>query len=274
MAHIFEYSVLRAIPDPRRGECVNVGIVIFSDDEVDIRFPGRGKLRVIASDDWGSYLTNFEGALHRAYEKIKNPEACLASVAELGGAISPTTLARFSVFSLEDYEQRVNEIINTLVLKPALPRKGRGGSTRINTEITREFRRVNILASREESIDDHKVVRNFVVSQEEDLVADFALKNGVYHITATLDLRLARVNIGQAAIKAIVLDKAAKEFGEVRRIGVYAVDSHAPQYRSHIALLQDYADDTFNWLDSHDRMEFTRLIYDALPPLGHLQSSN
>lgn len=272
MEHIFKYTVLQAVPDLRRGERVNIGIAVFTSEKIDIRFADTPKVRALTNENWDTYLDEAEDRFIHCWDISETPEEAIANFSLLEHAIVCTEFGELVADNIRDYELRLNEILDELVVRHR-PRK-KTGATRINTEITKEFRRVKILAGREESIDDHKVVRNFVVSQEEDLVADFALKNGVYHITATLDLRLARVNIGQAAIKAIVLDKAAKEFGEVRRIGVYAVDSHAPQYRSHIALLQDYADDTFNWLDSHDRMEFTRLIYDALPPLGHLQSSN
>ena len=34
MAHIFKYAVLMAIPDPARGERVNVGLVIFREDRM------------------------------------------------------------------------------------------------------------------------------------------------------------------------------------------------------------------------------------------------
>src|SRR3546814_8648727 len=45
------------------------------------------------------------------------------------------------------------------------------------------------------------------------------------YTTLFRSLRLANVDIGQAALKAVILDKAGEEFGrdgEVRRIGVYA----------------------------------------------------
>ncbi|TMK03458.1 MAG: DUF3037 domain-containing protein [Alphaproteobacteria bacterium] len=38
MAHIYKYTILTAIPDPRRGERVNVGIIVFKDDGLDVRF--------------------------------------------------------------------------------------------------------------------------------------------------------------------------------------------------------------------------------------------
>ena len=47
MAHIFNYSILTAIPDARRGERVNVGIVVFLAERLDIRFSDIAKLRAL-----------------------------------------------------------------------------------------------------------------------------------------------------------------------------------------------------------------------------------
>ena len=37
MDRFFKYAVLRAIPDPRRGEVVNIGLAIFHEQTVDVR---------------------------------------------------------------------------------------------------------------------------------------------------------------------------------------------------------------------------------------------
>jgi hypothetical protein len=37
MAHIYRYSILTAIPDARRGERVNVGMVVFREGKPDVR---------------------------------------------------------------------------------------------------------------------------------------------------------------------------------------------------------------------------------------------
>src|ERR1017187_5563562 len=37
MDRSYKYAVLRIIPDSRRGECVNIGIVVFTPSKVDVR---------------------------------------------------------------------------------------------------------------------------------------------------------------------------------------------------------------------------------------------
>jgi hypothetical protein len=85
-------------------------------------------------------------------------------------------------------------------------------------------------------------------------------------VTATLDLRRANIDKGQAAIKAITLDLAGCSFdANVRRIGVYAAPHDAAQFRSHIHMLGEYADDFYNWADPKQREAYLHSIYGAIP---------
>ena len=53
MAHTYEYAVLTAVPNPRRGERVNVGIIVFRDDRIDVRFKEAVyKLRALTGENW------------------------------------------------------------------------------------------------------------------------------------------------------------------------------------------------------------------------------
>jgi hypothetical protein len=56
MAHTFEYAILTAVPDQWRGERVNIGVVVFLDDRLDIRFSDFSKVAAIAGGgNWGEY---------------------------------------------------------------------------------------------------------------------------------------------------------------------------------------------------------------------------
>ena len=48
MSDNYQYSVLRVIPNKRRGECVNVGLVVFFNNKIDVRvLPSLNKVRAI-----------------------------------------------------------------------------------------------------------------------------------------------------------------------------------------------------------------------------------
>ena len=91
--------------------------------------------------------------------------------------------------------------------------ESRPATTQLNTEIAATFRRAKLLAQPREGIEIQKVHRNFVVSTEDELAADFGFRNGATHVIATLELRRDAVDKGRAAIKAITLDRARAAFG-------------------------------------------------------------
>ena len=170
----------------------------------------------------------------------------------------------------EQYEGRVSELLRAMVMRPKVSRD-RPKSTRINTEIARQLKGVQALATQEESLDSHKVVRDLLV--EDDLHADFAQRNGVLRVAATLDLRRPRVDFKEATLKAVVLDRAGDRYkGEgVQRIGIYAARNlEVDQFRSHIRLLNEYSDAVYNWEDPGQRQKFMNVVYLGMGTTGPL----
>jgi hypothetical protein len=264
MAHIFNYAVIMAVPNPRRGERVNIGVMIFLPDRVDVRFSELRKIRALQGGNWERRIADVQRLISQNYANDQNAEVFVETFSMLDGVIRCSAPAWFSIEAVEQYEQRVAEILSTLVQRPLPQRKP--ASTRINTEIARTFRQAKVLATPAEPvIGSGKVVRDLPISPEDELLADFGLKNGIYHVTATLDLRRANVDKGQAAIKAITLDRAGHSLdAEVRKIGVYAAPHGASQYRAHIHMLGEYADETYNWADPREQDAYLRSIYDAM----------
>jgi hypothetical protein len=171
------------------------------------------------------------------------------------------------VHDTADYERRVGEIFAALIVPPRERRTD--SQSRINTEIAEVFHKAKALAKPHAKISEKKIVRDYSIAPKEGLIADFALKNGKMHIASTLDLRKSNATLAEAALKSIVLDKADRVFGGkpgVHTIGVYAVASGMrPQFKQHIELLGDYADEIYNWEDSRQHQKFLRTMYNALP---------
>lgn len=269
MANIYKYAVLKAVPDPRKGERVNIGLIVFLPDRLDVRFSDVGKLRALTGKAWDDYMQSTKKMLFQLHERLKEPDKIASAFGEFERVLKFSDFASMRVRDEQDYEKRVREIIQTLVAKPKPARKT--STTRINTEIAGQFRNASVLAEPEQKIEDRKIVRDFYVAPEEDLKADFAFKNGRYFFTATLDLRKQNVHINEAAFKAIVLDKA-KVFKEgATAIGVYAAQRDDRAHKAHIELLSDYAHRTFNWLDDDDRRQYTRGVFDALRGSGNFK---
>lgn len=273
MAHTYNYSILTAVPDARRGERVNVGVAVYLADRLDVRLSGVAKLRALTGEGWDQFLVDAARDLRRLYKPGDRHDKFSNRVALLHGAVTLSDPGWFSIESVIGYEDAVHQVLRTLVDRPRPP--SRPKSTRINTEIARQLKRTKVLASSAEGLDTHKVVRYYPISAEEELTADFAAKNGRYYVVATLDLRMPTVGRKDACEKAIVLDKAKQLFGdETRLIGVYAGVQSARQYRPSIELLRDYSEVTFNWLEHDQRANYLALIHQAVSQPGALFSPN
>jgi Protein of unknown function (DUF3037) len=106
MAHIFNYAVLTAIPDPRRGERVNVGLVVFLAERVDIRFPEVRKIRVLQNGNWEHYVADVQRVVDESYARTKDAQSFVETFTLVGGVIRCSQLAWFSIDRVEQYEQR------------------------------------------------------------------------------------------------------------------------------------------------------------------------
>lgn len=136
MAHIFKYAVLMATPDPRRGERVNVGLVVFLNDHIDVRFSELSKIRALAGGYWDDYATDVKRRLIERFASTKEAEAVISRFPALDPVFHASDLAWLSIDAPEEYEGRIKEILNTLVSKPKGQTKPK--SRRINTEIARQ----------------------------------------------------------------------------------------------------------------------------------------
>lgn len=266
MALTCKYTILTAVPDPRRGERVNVGIVVFRESGLDVRFRlASHKLKALTGETWDSRIQSIQSRILHIFEEGVPPENMLRALGSVDPIISTVGLGTVNFSSDAEYERSIQDIIATLVLLPQRIQKPEI-QTRINTEIANRFKADKALAKPNESINNKKIVRGLPVAPNEGLSADFALQNGKYHVASTLDLR-KHTSIAEAALKSIVLDKSTEVFGKkTRKIGVYALERDMrDQYRQHVRLLSDYADETYNWLDLASQRKFIRSLYNAMP---------
>ncbi len=204
-----------AIPSARRGERVNVGLIVFLPERLDIRVSDVSKINCLAPNDWSDYVSKSALYMQERFGPPASPEGFLKQFSDYESVLRLSDLGWFSIDSHDHYESEVLSILNDLVYFPREQQNLTIAKTsRINAQIAAEFRKAQILASVYETIEDHKVERNYTVSRSADLKADFAVKNGVYHITSTLDLRRESAHISQATWKAVVLLEAEKTFGK------------------------------------------------------------
>lgn len=118
MAHIYKYAILMAIPDPRRGERVNVGIIVFLNDRIDVRFAELSKVHALAGGDWNAYAADVRRRLIDQYEANKQAEELIRTEPRFDPIFQASDLAWLSINSEKEYEARIREILTSLVLLP------------------------------------------------------------------------------------------------------------------------------------------------------------
>ncbi len=218
---------------------------------------------------WDSFIEAFAAVLKKADDPSLSDED---RISRLGIVQDQLRMSRPGWFEASDekaYFAVTCDLMKSLVLRPTR-RRSREDSA-IVSEISAELRAAQILATKDETLTSGKVVRNFHI--EPGLEADFAQLNSSLHVASVLDLRASRPQLAQAALKAVVLDRAeaVNDGKRVHKIGVYAV---APARRGevleNISLLQQYADDVINWEDRQDRDGLKRIFFDAYNAHIHL----
>lgn len=262
MEHIYNYAILQVTPDLRRGERVNIGVIVFHPDRLDIRVSETRKVQALVSGSWDAEISAFTEALIKLDRPHAEQSSRLEALSIIQNQFSLKKTGWFKSQSASLYEQSVQDILKELVLKRKVPHS-RDGST-VVAEISAMLRRADILGSKDEPLESGKVFRNYPVSHE--LEADFAQLNSCLHVAAVLDLRASRPQLAQAALKAVVLDRAeaANPGQKVHKIGVYAAaPARLGELSDNLAVLKPYTDNLVNWQDPHDRKYLERTFYDA-----------
>lgn len=262
MGSIYNYAVLQVIPDIRRDERVNIGIIVFAPDGLDIRITETRKIQALASGSWDSEIATFSETLKKLDMPSEDPRLRVKAMSIVENQFSMQKSGWFDARNAAEYEFNVRDILAAMVNKPR--RQRHRESSTVVAEISAVLRHANILAGKDDTMDSGKVVRNFAVSHE--LEADFAQLNSRLHVAAVLDLRASRPQLAQAALKAVVLDRAEADNPgvSVHKIGVYAAaPARLGELSDNLAILKPYADDLVNWEDPTDRRGLERLFFDA-----------
>jgi hypothetical protein len=266
MAHSFEYAVLRVVPDPRRGECVNIGLAVFLADGVDVRvLPSLAKVTALNGDVDVSSLRELPRVVQEATSGLRDTSSRHLMLRNLG-VVSVTELGVFDL-GAQDYERVVDRLMKKLVTPVPATRISIPASTRITTNLKSKFRAHKILGIAETDIAKHLVVPNYPIDAEEGLYADFVVKNGAYHVTETADMRAGSAsNIDRtkiASLTAIKLHKAKENFGKrTKRFVVYAAKSSGG-VQQQINLMGDYSEYIFNLHSKSEMAEYMEHIMAA-----------
>ena len=269
MDRFYKYSILRAVPDPRRGEIVNVGIAVFHDESVDVKLaPSLAKLVALdGSVDLEQFL-DLPLAIGQWTARFDSVEDKFNALKHFG-LVTLTDLGTFQTTDALTYDDHVQRLLKTLIIPRPRESAAVTAGNRITTALRQIFRGQDVLGRSIEDIGKHLVVPNFPIDPEENLYADFALRNGGMWVTETADFRAKSTGSLDksrvASFAAITIDRAKKRFRRTHSFIVYAAKSDS-EVMSQLNLMGDYADDLINLQSRKDLARYTQTILEAAGP--------
>jgi hypothetical protein len=276
MEHYYKFAIIRYSPDDTRGERLNIGAIVLSNEGLDIRISKRlDKVRALSAALDIEMLRNLIENIKTLDEKFLSTGASLEDRVKFMSRIGPLSISNLGTFSAEDataYENRLTFIFKSMIdPEPQLPRF-REKTSRLLTQVKTFFRQERVLAKKDETLDSHRIVQGYKL--DEGLTADLALKNGVMHIIETIDAsgdeHSIRKAIGEIGTAALVLESARMKFGKdkIKARLVYNA-SHAleriamPSIKA--AAHQDA--EIVNWASSDDRNKFIHDLSSLATPI-------
>lgn len=262
-----KYAIIRAIPDLRRGEIANIGVVAFRPSALDIRLlASLNKVRALDPALNEEALRDYVHLMEALDPTQESAELRHRAIAHLG-SVQLSDLGEFRHATDDEYEHMVQAILSDLVVPPIRRQRRVSSRSRLETTIRREFEALSLLGKHVDDIKRHMVVHQYPVEEHGNLSVDFALRNGRWHVTETIDFsavkdKLRATKFNAAALKAITLDTAERNLGNTVPLVVYqaASDTVLEIIQPSLNLLSGYAEQLYNYADPDERAAyFTRM---------------
>ncbi|MCX2499447.1 DUF3037 domain-containing protein [Plesiomonas shigelloides] len=272
----FNYALIRYMPNPIRGEVINIGLLVFND-HLDIRLlKSASKLRIIDNDSTFDVLHDFKKFLLEMYEWNKDIKKFKEMIGCFPSGITISDVAMFYIDHINQYESKVSSLFDALVKPYGASNHTVKHQTRLISSLKKKFKSINILAADESELSEHKVVYNYLLNESTGLAADFLLKNGIYHLTAVIDYDVAdtKSKFKETSLKLMTFAEGQKSLeGEVASYFVYSASARVEnEVIQQINLAESYSDKIFNMASKNDAAEYFRIVENAVGssfPLMH-----
>jgi DUF3037 family protein len=275
MAHCYKFALIRLAPDDTRDERINIGIVVVTDDGLDVRVSRRlEKTHAISAALTPEALRELVQNLKGLDERLQHDGMEADARLELLARVGPLSLSKAGTFDAGDlsaYEERIGSIMKALVEpEPALPRI-REKRSKLLTQVKAIFRQERVLAKKDETLDSHRIVPSYQLDQ--GLVADLVLRNGAVHVVETVDATgsegALRKAIGDIGISALVLERARMKFGDKTHARlVYNASSALENVaRPSLDAAAHQGAELTNWGSANDRHKFIHALASLATPI-------
>lgn len=260
----FNYSLIRYTPDYKRGETINIGLIVFKESSTDIRIINNPtRLRILGGELTQDYLLDFKLSIERLLSQTKTADekyAFLSSI--LNSQISLSSLGKFLIDDIQQYEKKVTRLFDELV-KPIHVRIHDEKTPRLTTELKRKFASLNILAKDISDLTRHKVVQNYPINELMGLEADFVLKNGIFHVTEVVDFNVNDIQskFKETTMKMITFAQSQQLFKNPACYFVYSAAIEKEKHISqHLAVAESYSTKLFNLASKEETVAYFEMM--------------
>jgi hypothetical protein len=270
MVQSFKFAVVRLSPGGVRDERINVGLAVFSDDDIDVRLtPRLDKIRVLSAALDQEIIRELSDSiaqrdLETRVAGVLDANARRVSIGDVGPLVL-STLGTFTCSSEREYEARIESIFAAVINpEPAAPIV-REKKSKVLTQLKKALREQKVLARNDEGLGSHRVVPNLLLA--DGLVADLVLKNGNMHVFETVDISssqtTARKAVTDIAVSALVLEQARIVFGQndTRARLIYEASSSVESAaRSCLEAAAHQGAELINWASNSDKIKLVNSI--------------
>lgn len=263
------FGVVSHYPHDNRSENINIGVIAWVDGVP--RFHLTNNLRRLIAFDpavnvskmrsWEKELPDF--LLEMGYENQEQQHRFLLN---FGKWRVSENLGLISFEDEHEYAAKIAMMLHSLT-EPN-PKKGKPyePKSRLSMDMKTLFSMHGWLGRKQDDINKHLIVPKFTISQEENVVADFCLRNGRLHVIETIDFRTENHSSKrtEAQSKALVFDMAYETEG--KPVAAYAIVAGAienKEAKNSVKLLSRYADHVIDWEDRSGIADFMGMMTKA-----------
>lgn len=263
----YNYSIIKFIADPVRNENINVGIVVFHEHFVEVfTLQNRDKLKAVTTSFHLEDLNEFAFNLAQMSSQLTKEDLLFLFSK---GSLYLSGDGYFQIENKEQYQNKISNLMDRLINPPNIHRVIKPRNSKVLTRLKNIFgQEKNLISTNLSDIEHHKLVLNYPIDVEKGLKADMLLKNGVYHLTETIEFSQDNLtkNLERAALKVVTISEAKNVFGsELNSFIVYSLNYDDEQKNaSQIKLLSDYSTNLINLEDPIAVSDYKTHIMNAI----------
>ncbi|WP_020161287.1 DUF3037 domain-containing protein [Methylobacter marinus] len=260
----FDYALIRYMPNPKRGETINLGLVVFRESGIDVKvLSSSAKVRMIDGESSQLDIDQLKESIQHLVQVAETSDEQYQLLSLLSDSVFLSNKSQFAVDELSQYENKVDRLFNDLV-KPFASKEKSIRTSRLSTQLKHKFEALNLLAKDVSELSKHKIVPNYPINENMGLTADFLLKNGIYHLSEVVDFNVndAQSKLKETSLKIMTFMMSKKVLSSP--VNCYFVYSATPKRENeiiqHINMAEEYSHKIFNMDSSDDYKKYMTLI--------------